>query len=79
MKQAMVTQWKEAGLAGIPNEAAYPVLHIHDEMQSIVRHEYVEQFKEIAVESIREAGRIFDYKCPLDGEAKHGNSWADTH
>ena len=79
MKQAMVTQWKEAGLAGIPKEAAYPVLHIHDEMQSIVRHEYVEQFKEIAVESIREAGRIFDYKCPLDGEAKHGNSWADTH
>jgi DNA polymerase-1 len=33
----------------------------------------------IAVQSIREAGEFYDLFCPLDGEFKIGNNWAETH
>lgn len=76
MKKATVLQWKEAKLAGIDG---YPALHIHDETQNMIREEQANKFAEIAVEAIRETGRHFEYKCPLDGEAKIGNNWAETH
>jgi len=31
------------------------------------------------VESIKAAGIALDLKCPLDGEYKIGNNWAETH
>ena len=38
------------------------------------------QYKMVmAVEAIRKAGEYFGFRCPLDGEAKVGNSWYDTH
>ena len=55
------------------------VLNVHDEYQAEVRPELVEEYKVMAVEAIRKAGEYFHFRCPLDGEAKVGDSWYDTH
>lgn len=55
------------------------VLNIHDEYQAEVREELVEEYKTFAVEAIRKAGEYFNFRCPLDGEAKDGANWAETH
>lgn len=55
------------------------VLNIHDEYQAEVKPEITEEYKVMAVEAIRKAGEFFDYRCPLDGEAKIGKNWCETH
>jgi DNA polymerase I-like protein with 3'-5' exonuclease and polymerase domains len=55
------------------------VLNVHDEYQAEVKPELVEEYKVMAVEAIRKAGEYFKFRCPLDGEAKVGDSWYDTH
>lgn len=58
----------------------------------LARSDLVEAFKRIqkqiyqqmaeeilAVEAIRKAGEYFNFRCSLDGEAKVGNNWAETH
>lgn len=57
----------------------YFVLNIHDEYQAEVKPEIVEEYKIMAVEAIKKAGEYFKMRCPLDGEAKEGNNWYDTH
>ena len=55
------------------------VLNVHDEYQAEVRPELVEEYKVMAVEAIRKAGEYFGFRCPLDGEAKVGDNWYETH
>lgn len=55
------------------------VLNIHDEYQAEVREDLINEYKVMAVEAIRKAGEYFKFRCPLDGEAKVGNNWAETH
>lgn len=55
------------------------VLNVHDEYQAEVKPELVDEYKVMAVEAIRKAGEYFGFRCPLDGEAKVGDSWYDTH
>lgn len=55
------------------------VLNVHDEYQAEVKEELVEEYMALAVSAIRKAGEYFGFRCPLDGEAKVGNSWYDTH
>ena len=77
MKQATVNLWEmydESGLTG-----CYPILHVHDEFQSVVPDECVEAFKALCVSAIERTTEQFNYRCKLTGEAKHGQSWADTH
>lgn len=61
------------------NEDIAFVLNVHDEYQAEVKPELVEEYKIMAVEAIRKAGNYFGFRCPLDGEAKVGKSWYDTH
>lgn len=61
------------------NEDVAFVLNVHDEYQAEVKPELVEEYKAMAVEAIRKAGEYFKFRCPLDGEAKGGESWYDTH
>ena len=61
------------------NEDVAFVLNVHDEYQAEVKPELVEEYKVMAVEAIRKAGEYFNFRCPLDGEAKVGDSWYDTH
>jgi DNA polymerase-1 len=53
--------------------------NIHDEIQTEVRQEKAEVFGRLAVSCIEAAGNHFGLNCPLTGDYKVGNSWADTH
>lgn len=55
------------------------VAHVHDEIQTLIRPQYVEMYKELAIDSFRKAGEYFNLKCPLTGEAKEGKNWMETH
>lgn len=86
MKAATVIKWKQvigedldwrAYMAG--SWRAYPMLHVHDETQDNVKEDYAEEFAQIANNSITLSGKMFDYRCPLEGDAKIGNNWAETH
>jgi len=53
--------------------------NIHDEVQTEVDEQQAETFGWLAVECLKEAGEDFGLRCPLDGEYKIGNTWAETH
>ena len=58
---------------------AYPVVNVHDEFQYEVEESKTKEFGELAVQSIIQAGKDLKIRCPLDGEYKIGNNWAETH
>jgi DNA polymerase I-like protein with 3'-5' exonuclease and polymerase domains len=58
---------------------AHFVLNVHDEWQLEVKEHQASHLGELAVQSIREAGDFFKFRCPLDGEYRIGNNWAETH
>jgi len=64
------------------------ILNIHDEIQVSVDKDnnlvdkdnnLVDNTGKLLVDSIREAGEYFNFRCKLDAEYKIGNSWAETH
>ncbi len=55
------------------------ILNIHDEYQAEVTPEIKDEYKKMAVEAIKKAGEYFGFRCPLDGEAKEGKNWYETH
>ena len=66
----------------------YAILHkidykfvgnIHDEFQAEVKEDQAQNFGWLAVECIKSAGEKLNLRCPLDGEYKVGNTWAETH
>ena len=58
---------------------ANQIMHVHDEVQFEALESEAEDVGRIAVQSMREAGEPYEFRCPLDGEYKVGHSWADTH
>lgn len=76
MKQATVDLHRKLKARGIE---FHQVAHIHDEVQLVVREDDKDVAGTIAVDSIREAGLPYNFKCPLDGEYRTGRSWAETH
>jgi len=80
MKLAAVLLWHDLSTSGWVHGDHYAfVANIHDEIQAIVREDLVAEYEEKSVDAIRRAGDMLGFRCPLDGEAKHGQSWADTH
>ena len=55
------------------------VLNVHDEYQVTCKPEITPKLSELAVQAIRDAGSYYKMNCELDGEAKVGKSWAETH
>ena len=78
-KAAVILKSKVDALGWIWGKDYALLLNIHDEFQGQARPEIAEQFGRLMVESIREAGEHFKYRCRLDGEFKVGRSWAETH
>jgi len=80
MKQALVIADRrlqaEYGTPGIDYEF---VANIHDEFQIETNETTAALVGEIGVQSIRQAGEYFHFRCPLEGEFKVGQTWADTH
>ena len=58
---------------------AYPVVNVHDEFQYEVEESKTKECGELAVQSIIQDGKDLKIRCPLDGEYKIGNNWAETH
>jgi DNA polymerase I-like protein with 3'-5' exonuclease and polymerase domains len=52
---------------------------IHDEYQIEALEKDAKNVGYLMVESIKAAGIHFNMRCPLDGEYKIGNNWAETH
>lgn len=55
------------------------MLMVHDEVQLACKPEYIEQIKEQALISFVQAGKYFDFACPIEGDAKVGFTWEETH
>jgi DNA polymerase-1 len=55
------------------------VVWVHDEWQTEVEEDRAEELGKLQVQSIRDTGEYFNLNCPLDGEYKVGNNWAETH
>jgi len=52
---------------------------VHDELQSDVHEDHVDQHSKNCIQAIKDAGVAFNWRCPLDGEAKVGRNWAECH
>jgi DNA polymerase-1 len=78
MKQALIYVDQEIRRHGL-QEHVLKVADIHDEWQWRVRKQYVAQFIGLALPCFNRAGETFNYKIPIDGAAKEGLTWAETH
>jgi hypothetical protein len=58
---------------------AWKVADIHDEWQFVVRTSLLDEFVPKALGCFPEAGKFFNYKVPIEGDAKVGKTWAETH
>ena len=80
VKQATINLYKAMTAKGyVWGKDWAMVAHVHDEYQLQVRKELAEEVAMMAVESFHLAGEQFNWRCPLDGEAKIGNNWAECH
>ena len=80
MKKATVILFNKLIKMGLkPNKDFAFVAHVHDEFQIECWPEFSESIAKESVVSIREAGEAFGLRCPLDGEAKVGSNWSETH
>jgi DNA polymerase-1 len=76
MKAAICCFHDELNKKNIPFKQ---VVFVHDEVQIECKPEHADAVGEAVVNGIKRAARIFKSNCPLDGEYKIGNSWAETH
>jgi len=55
------------------------VAFVHDEIQMIVKEDYVRDIGNLAVKAIGVAGDAYNFRIPLTGEWTCGRNWAETH
>ena len=76
MKEALRIAVDKLDAYGYPYKL---VAQVHDEMQLEVPEDYATKVGAVVRNSIRDAGRALNLRCPLDGEYGIGDTWADTH
>ena len=80
MKQATVNLYHDLTKEGLVHGVDWAmVAHVHDEFQVETSPDHVPLIKQRAINAIRSAGETLGFRCPLDGEAKSGANWAETH
>ena len=80
MKRGLVNLVDAANKLGWEFGKEYAIVGlIHDEWQTNVLPELADPFITLAVQAIRDAGSFFNFRCPLDGQGKAGETWKDTH
>jgi DNA polymerase-1 len=52
---------------------------IHDEIEISCKEKNVKQIKTICLKAFEDAGKFFGFRCPIEGDAKVGYTWLDTH
>ncbi len=80
MKEAVIQLHGELTRMGwaMGREYAF-VANVHDEFQAEVLPKFTDVYGKLAVNAIKQAGKTFKMRCPLDGEYKTGKNWAETH
>jgi DNA polymerase-1 len=76
IKQAMRLWHEDLQKQNVPFKL---VATVHDEYQVECLKEHGEIVGEAIISSIKNAGKLFNTNCPLDGEFKIGRSWSETH
>ena len=79
VKLATVLMDEEFTKRGWTSEEVQIVAHIHDEVQIQAKDHLAAEVGQIAEECFRRTTEIFNLDCPMDGESKIGNNWAETH
>ena len=64
--------------ARLPDDC-FQVCHQHDEVQVETPESEAELVKSIALECFENAGKPFNFRCPLAADVKIGRTWAETH
>ena len=77
MKQALCILWDELN-AKYKDRFAF-MANIHDEFQIECEREIAQDVGAMATDAIVKAGVTLNLQCPLKGEFKIGNNWAETH
>ena len=76
MKKALVLLDQYA----IMHKIDYKIIgNIHDEIQTEVKSKDADRFGRLATACIEAAGLHYKLRCPLAGEYKVGDNWAETH
>lgn len=55
------------------------VANIHDEVQIQVKEEFADKVAKICTDTFGKVTKFFNFRIRLDGEAKIGNNWKETH
>ncbi len=76
MKRALVIGSDDLINRNVP---FWTVAQVHDEIQTECARRHSMVVGRAFVNGIVKAGEYYDMRCPLDGEAKIGDSWAETH
>lgn len=78
MKQALVYVDQEVRRHKL-EKYVFKVADIHDEWQFKVANEVVDEFISLALPCFPRAGESFNYNIVIEGDAKKGKTWAETH
>jgi len=81
MKQVVVTTHNniEQNLGLVHGKDWEQLLFVHDEIQVACDPRHTELIKEQALAAFPQAQQFFGFRCPIEGDAKVGCTWADTH
>lgn len=76
MKYAQSILWKKIREEGLD---AHFVATVHDEFQMEVREDHIERVKELALQSMLQAGTHLGITVPMEGDVRIGRNWYETH
>lgn len=78
---AVFTEWAalDAGMVHSWDGDFVMVGFIHDELQNGAHEDCADEFAKLSIAAAAEAGRHFNFRCPVAAEAKIGSNWAETH
>ena len=80
MKQVVINVHKNLNEIGLVHGQDW-VQHafVHDEIQLSSPKDLTEQVKSIALEAFPKAQEFFNFQCLIEGDARTGNNWSETH
>lgn len=52
---------------------------VHDELEFGVKEKYAQMAAELVKKAAADAGKFFNFRCPIAAEAKFGHTWGDCH
>ena len=80
MKQVVINLHRNMEAAGFEYGVHWKQhAFIHDEIQLSCQPHLTETVVNLALKAFPEAGDYFKFRCPIEGDANTGRTWADTH